>query len=195
MPEFNQHAYGFDPAFRHGALVYTRFDKGSDQIPNRLAELKVVYAWDKKNGVGTDAEPIEFFKLAQRIVEPMAHLPILPVAIDWNPKSVYWRAAKLQMVQLGLFIGYFTRALHGLGFPVVFINPEQVRRALGSNNPRAKKEEVHGWFSSVCDYSEYASFLNRRNTDFIDATILAYLLAQSMPSEGQYTWQFLTSPD
>lgn len=188
------HAYGFDPAFRHGALVYTNFSIGSRREKDRLTDLKIIYSWGQKNGVSPKASPTELFRLAQNIVDPLKSIPVLPIAIDWDPQSVYWRASRIQIVQLGLFLGYLTRAMHDLGFPVVYINPGQVRKAFGSNNARMKKEEIHQWFREFCTYEEYENFLNQKNTDYLDATILAYLLARSIPSEGQYSWQFLTSP-
>ena len=190
-------SYGFDPAFRHGALVYSQFEFGRAGEPDNLSELKVVYAYDKKAGIEVKSEPDAVFRLVQRITDPMRDLPRYPVAIDWDPQSVYWRASSIQIVQLGLFLGYFTRTLHQMGFPVVYISPGEVREALGLKKKQALKEVMHEWFAQSCTYDEsYTGLLsNTRNTDYLDAAILAYLVAKSTQNGGQYTWQFLTLPD
>lgn len=186
-------AYGFDPAFRHGALVYAEFELDSGAM-DKLSHYEIVYSWGKRSeGIGEDSDPSEVFKLVQRIITPLKDRSNLPISVDWDPRSVYWRSRKLQVVQLSLMIGYFTRACQTLGFPVIYIKPQEVRKSLGLF--KADKESLQLWFSEQCDLSDYENQFTTKNSDFLDAVILAYLVARSIHRKGSYSCRLLTSPD
>lgn len=172
-------AFGFDPGLRHGALVRATFvPEGRGAI---LSDLCTIFRWDKRNplSLGEKSDPKEVFKLTQHMTKLMREQPVYPLAIDWDPYSVFWRARKLQSVQLALFMGYFSRACHELGVPTVFISPMKVREFL-KLPPRAEKEVMQQWFTKSVSITKYPKLVQKTNSDIMDSVILAYLASRSM---------------
>ena len=177
-------SYGFDPSFRHGALVHATFQFGQDK--DVLTNWNVIYSWSGKSaGFSPASPPAVVFGLSQQLLSPLKHSPIQPIAIDWEPQSVYWRASRIQVVQLALFLGYVTRGMHAIGFPVVYLTPTDIRKFARLKNRQAEKIETHDWFCSQVDVSRYSTFLTGKNTDFMDATILAYVVSRSLSQGAQ----------
>lgn len=178
----NAQAYGFDPSFRHGALVLAQFQFGQDK--DILTNWNIVYSWSgKTSGFSPNSPASVVFSIAQQLTTALKHSPVQPVAIDWEPQSVYWRASRLQVVQLGMFLGYVSHGLHSMGFPTVYLTPTEIRKFARLKNRQAEKSETHVWFRQQVDISAFSKFLEGKNTDFMDATILAYVISRSL-SQG-----------
>lgn len=168
--------YGFDPSLRHGVLVGAEFQHSDGH--SVLSNFDIIFQWTKRThtGIGEKSPTDDVFGLVQLIVASLMNRPVATIAVDWDPRSIFWRSRKLQNVQLALFIGYFTRAAHQLGYPVVFVNPSEVRSAMGLK--KAEKLVLQDWFMNVVDTSRYQSLM--ADEDTCDATILAYLASRSM---------------
>lgn len=181
--------YGFDPSFRHGALVESTFDLKTP----KLIRMEKAFLWEKSrrsspnSGFGEKSSPHEVFAFAQKIAHSLSTREVLPIACDWDPQSVYWRGSKIQVVQLAIFLGYFSRSVHSMGFPIVFVSPTQVRDSFGLPKTKAsgvKKEILHYWFMQNVDLGKYTDEL-LENSDVMDSVILGYLLALRLNSEGE----------
>ena len=101
-----------------------------------------------------------------------------PVAIDWTRFSVHMKSRKLQAVQLAFLLGYLTRGLQTQGYPVVFLSPAQVRKALGTGS--ADKAQVWAAFTEKVHIDMPNWDILLKNEDLRDSLILSYLISQPL---------------
>lgn len=167
-------AYGFDPGLRHGVLTKVEFkiDRGG---PVTLSRFSVIYSWNKKSprSLGEKSSPKQVFQLALDILRALDHHPKGTIGVDWDPRSVFWRGRKLQAIQLAFFMGYLTGTAATLGYPVVYLPPEEVRKRLGLT-ARNSKESLWETLSPRIGAEKVTG---DENSDLQDSIILAYLIA------------------
>ncbi len=186
-------ALGFDPAFRHGVLLKALFEFG-DHNKDRIIATKSIYSWGRKgDGISFKDKTTDIFKFANTIIDKLPSeegKTRFPIGIDWEPQSVYWRATKVQVVQMSLFLGYLSRGFMALGYPTVFITPGTVREFFGLKSRRAEKEAVHECFLSHVELvPEVKAKLNvskQRAGDYLDSLILAYIMSKATEAEKRF---------
>lgn len=172
-------AFGFDPSFRHGSLILCTFED------HRMTDLKVIFSWGRKEvGIDYKAPITEAYRFCNQILEtlPPTNLETVPpIAIDWDPQAVYWRAVKLQMVQMGSIIGYLSRGFLERGYPIAYITPTEVRKHFSISIRNSEKSVVYDQFlSSVGGTSDILNkYPKKLALDIMDSIILAYLIDSS----------------
>lgn len=169
---------GFDPSLRHGTMVQCKFER------NALEDVTILAEWNARNSSGIDYKSsiTSSFHFCNDLLKQLppsylyAHVP--PIAIDWDPQSVYWRAVKLQVVQMAAVLGYLSRGFLERGYPLVFISPREVRNFLGLPLKNCEKSEVHEVFlQRVSKVESYArGFSSKVRVDILDSIILAYIV-------------------
>ncbi len=171
--------YSFDPGFRHGALICSEFLQDHTKKEVYLAQLTPIFIWSQKtsDGIRADSPALEVFGFMEKILQQLSGFPPGSIIIDFDPKSVYWRPLKLQSVQLGIMVGYFSHGLLGKGFSTVFLTPREIRLFAGMKQ-NTKKEELHTWIRSQLDLSDFEGML--KNADVLDAVILSYVFASAI---------------
>lgn len=180
--------YGFDPGLRHGILVRGTFDwtpKGSVV----LASLDTCFSWPKKHvseGIGEKSPPVEVYELTKLLIKGMTTVDEYmnhPVCVDFDPISGFWRSRRLQLTQMGFFMGYFSHAAHALGHPVTFLSPSILRKRFGLKH-QTQKEELWDKFIEVVDFEPSSALTEvaespMKSRDIQDALILAYMVAEA----------------
>ena len=175
------HAFGFDPSLRHGALVFASFafpHSGDITQYRVLIDWDDTFSWDKKSdiAIGMKSPPQAVWRLLEGAIKALASDPShSPVGIDWTIYSATWKGKKLQTAQQAYEVGYFTRAAHCLGHPVIYVTPRSVRDTLGLG--RADKAEVWTAFRDQVEFAEHVDL--PKTEDQRDALILAYCVAQA----------------
>lgn len=181
------HAIGFDPSLRHGSMVLARFAFTDGVLP-RLQSYERLYYWQGSHRLALheDSSLHQVADLVSDVARVLPSAPGLPVAVDWDPMSVYWTQNRLQVVTLGLLIGYFTRAAHTSGHPVILIQPSAVRQTF-SLKPKAPKQDVYKRFK--VQVPPLCRLPANSQDDTMDAIILAYLAAKGVFNGQQLTSQ------
>lgn len=181
-------SYGFDPGLRHGMLIRATFDwtsKGSVV----LSSFDECFSWPKKHvseGIGEKSPPVEVYELTKLIIKGMTKVDEYmnhPIGIDFDPVSSFWRSRRLQLVQMGFFIGYMTHAAHALGHPVINLPPHVIRKKFGLKH-QTVKEELWDKFIEVVDFEPSAALTEitespMKSRDIQDALILAWMVAEA----------------
>lgn len=178
-------AIGFDPSFRHGSLVFCEFKD------HQMVDLRIIYSWGKREGGIDYKRPItEAFQFCNPIINtlPQTNLEIAPpIAIDWEPQSVYWRATKLQVVQMGSVIGYLAHGFLQRGYPVVFITPAEVRKFFNIPLRSSEKDVVYEKFLRIVHGADdiLKRYTRKLALDIMDSIVLAYMV-DSLRASGSH---------
>lgn len=169
-------SYGLDPSLRHGVLVQSLFGFRSNNRPI-LTSVDVVFEWKARHPLALteDSEPSDIYDLASNMAQSISS-PGVPLAIDFDDRSVYWTRRPGQVLKLYFMLGYFISSVHSYGTPVVLIKPDQVRKSLGVSR-RAEKDLVWGAFQGRVELSSLAKIQCSRSEDIRDAVMLSYVLS------------------
>ncbi len=172
----NLSAYGFDPGLRHGSMVYLEVDINDTEVS--LVSFKEIFTWEatkkSKVGLGKDSDIVEIQTLSTLILNKMNE-PAPICGIEWDSNSVYWRAQKVQVVTLGMFLGYFIRSMNERAIATAILRPYTIRSFFGINQ-KAKKEGYMGFPLNAPGKSELPVPPEAlENSDVYDAMMIAYL--------------------
>jgi Holliday junction resolvasome RuvABC endonuclease subunit len=176
-------SYGLDPSLSHGSLVKTVLGCNPDTRELKLLAFEEIYNWDKKDYERLRLESGEpaIARLAHRITACIYAAGPAPVAVDWDPRSVYWRTQAKGVVQLAVLYGMIYYAGMTIGSPIISLTPDYVRQRLQLKRG-AQKEDV---WRSVKPFTG-AAFDNvlvlpkQRAEDVSDAIVLSLLLGTSL---------------
>ena len=176
--------YGFDPGLRHGKLVKARFRPSRD---NRLEliDWELKFSWPQKKssmapaiaqtGIGLKSPAREIYDLANLLLDSVKEEGTnYPIGVDYTPNSGYWSRRVMQHIKLAFFMGYTTRTLHTLGWPVIFISPNEVRGHVGLSQ-KADKQQVWKAYTSPGPLRIIKGVPNEE--DLQDAILLAAIVA------------------
>lgn len=165
-------AYGLDASLRHGSLVKITRDSSG------VYSWDSVFEWGKKGpSIGEKSSLREIVKFALLLSRALMNHEHAPVLIEFDPRSVYWRSGKRQVVTMALFLGCLVGILYALGYPAIFITPEESRRFYRFT--KGKKKEFQEHFLILMDHFSIFPKLSKRDlleTDQLDAILIGMML-------------------
>lgn len=167
---------GLDPSLSHGILGKATWSFGRGGAID-LKDYDVMYAWGKQKaaheGLHKASSPEEMTAfgnhLLTTVLEEGTFQPAVPLAVDWDEKSVMWRGQAIYAAKNSFLVGYLIRGFQARGTPVVVLTPAAVRTHFGLKN-NAKKDAV---------WDEVDFMPERTNSDTRDFLLLSYILAAS----------------
>lgn len=171
---------GLDPALRHGVLLSAEWVFSPEP---RLENYEIIFEWSNKEeiSVGRSGTSESLMKLANAIVLSVKNRKGI-LAIDWDVDAVYQKTPRGQIVRVGYFMGYLTRALQSRGVTSIYMSPQMVRRGLGLP-ANARKEVVHeAFYSTVKGLPDAVG----HRGDIADALLLSFLVARSLLLEDRH---------
>lgn len=162
--------YGFDPGLRHGSIISLTGPKPY------MYNLEAFWTKSVGGGMAAKADPHEIAEFAQNFAFNMLKgLAPGPIFIEYDKNSVYWRAQKIQVVTLGMFLGYFSSMAHMLGLPVVFLRNRDIRSVYGFTKGSKEKFQQHFLDNCLEDFNENVQqdMVDLKGSDTLDSIITA----------------------
>ena len=164
-------SYGVDASLRHGSIQQIK------RLENHHYSFSEVFYWHSKGPSLSEKSTLsEIGQFATSITGTLLNLELGPVLIEFDPRSVYWRSGKLQIVTMAVFLGYLVGFLHSVGYPALSVSPRESRQFYGFT--QGKKEEFHNHFLNLATHCTFTPNLSPDliGSDQLDALLVGLML-------------------